>query len=171
MHDGKLITVQDGTSAQKRTVWVLKSVEVWERKGVTICSDSFCCPNAAGMQPFSNLRTLLEMCGITTTFIDDMWNVYFDVLLCPDRAVPDRGSIVKNNQLAVLHSILSVVSLGTSCIIGLYRIPTLIASFLSNRQTWVSPHTCFTVTSNTLLCALALRIKQTEFIFRWRWKL
>ena len=27
----------------------------------------FLCPNTAGMQPFSHLRTVIEMCGITST--------------------------------------------------------------------------------------------------------
>ena len=34
--------------------------------GVTICYDSFWCPNIAGMQPFSHLPTMTEMCRITS---------------------------------------------------------------------------------------------------------
>ena len=40
----------------------------WERTGVTICSYSFWCPNTAGMQPFIHLRTLIEICRITSTY-------------------------------------------------------------------------------------------------------
>ena len=32
-----------------------------------ICSDSLRCSNTASMQPFSHLRTVIEMCGITST--------------------------------------------------------------------------------------------------------
>ena len=39
----------------------------------TICSDSIWCPNTAGMQPFSHLRTLIEMCGITSTLRVSKW--------------------------------------------------------------------------------------------------
>ena len=35
--------------------------------GVTICSDSFWAHNAESIQPFSHLRTLIEMCRITST--------------------------------------------------------------------------------------------------------
>ena len=42
-------------------------------------------------------------------FIDDMWNGHFDALQRPNRAVPDRGSFLKNNKLALLYNILSVV--------------------------------------------------------------
>ena len=36
-----------------------------KRTGVTICSEWFWCPNTAGKQLSSHLRTLIEMCGIT----------------------------------------------------------------------------------------------------------
>ena len=38
-----------------------------------------------------------------------MWNGHFDALQGPNRAVPDRGSVLKNNRFAVLYNILSVV--------------------------------------------------------------
>ena len=47
-------------------------------------------------------------CAAHVRFID-MWNGHFDALWHPNRAVPDRGSVLKNNQLVVLHNILSVV--------------------------------------------------------------
>ena len=47
-------------------------------------------------------------CAAHVRFIDDMWNGKFDALQRPNRAEPDRGSILKNDQLAVLHNILSV---------------------------------------------------------------
>ena len=45
-----------------------------------------------------------------------MWNGQFDALQRPNRAVPDRGSLLKNNQFAVLNNVLSVVGVfRTSC--------------------------------------------------------
>ena len=38
-----------------------------------------------------------------------MWNGLLDALQRPSRAIPDRGSLLKNNQLAVLHNILNVL--------------------------------------------------------------
>ena len=38
-----------------------------------------------------------------------MWNGHLGALQRPNFAVPDRGSILKINQFAVLHNIVSVV--------------------------------------------------------------
>ena len=47
-----------------------------------------------------------------------MWNGHCDALERPNRAVPDRGSILKNNQFAVLLNILSIVGvIGAPCIL------------------------------------------------------
>ena len=55
-------------------------------------------------------------CSAHVRFIE-MWNGHFDVLQRPNRAVPDRGSVLKNNQLAALYNMLSVVAVfGTPCI-------------------------------------------------------
>ena len=65
------------------------------------------------LNPVCNVDRL--MC--CTCSIYWMWKVHFDVLQRPNRAVPDRGSVLKNNQFAVMHNILSVVGVfGTSCI-------------------------------------------------------
>ena len=53
--------------------------------------------------------TQTARCAAHVRFIDDMWNGHFDALQRPNRAVPDMGSVLKNNQLAVLHTILFVV--------------------------------------------------------------
>ena len=67
MQEGKLIIVQEGTPVRKPQGLGAVERRNLKRTGVTICSDSFWCPNTAGMQLFSHLRTLIEMCGITLT--------------------------------------------------------------------------------------------------------
>ena len=42
---------------------------------VTISSDSFWCPNTAGMQPFSHLLTFIEMCRIASTLHIQMYGL------------------------------------------------------------------------------------------------
>ena len=48
---------------------------------------------------------LTARCAAHVRFIDTL-NGRFDDLQRLNRAVPDRGSVWKNNQLAVLHNIL-----------------------------------------------------------------
>ena len=45
----------------------------------------------------------------TFGFIDDVCNGQFDALQRANRAIPDWGSVLKNNQFDVMHNILSVV--------------------------------------------------------------
>ena len=52
---------------------------------------------------------LTARCAADVQFIDDMWNGHFDALQRPNLTVPDRGSFLKNNQLTILHNILSIV--------------------------------------------------------------
>ena len=51
---------------------------------------------------------------------------HFDALHCPNRAVPDRGSVLKNNQLAFLHNILSVVGVFWTLFIHDSSLPLLL---------------------------------------------
>ena len=66
--------------------------------------------------PVTSEETLLhesterfQRCAAHVRFIDDMCKRHFDALQRPNRAFPDRGSVLKNNQFAVLQNILSVV--------------------------------------------------------------
>ena len=51
----------------------------------------------------------LQRCAAHVRYIDDMWNGHLDALQRPNREIPDRGSVLKNNQFAVPRNILSVV--------------------------------------------------------------
>ena len=48
----------------------------------------------------------LQRCAGLVLHIDDMWDGHFDALLHPNRAVLDRGAVLKNSQFAVLQNIL-----------------------------------------------------------------
>ena len=52
---------------------------------------------------------IILRCDTHIRYIDDMWNGHLDALQRPNRAVPDRGLVLKSNQLAVLDNILRVV--------------------------------------------------------------
>ena len=52
----------------------------------------------------------LQRCAAHVPFID-MWNEHFDALQRLNRAVPEKGSVLKNNEFAVMHNILSVVDI------------------------------------------------------------
>ena len=47
----------------------------------------------------------LQRCAAYVRFVDGIWNGHFDAVQRPNRAVPNRGSVLKNNQLAVLHTL------------------------------------------------------------------
>ena len=101
------------------------------------------------LNPVCNVHC--SMC-CTCSFIDDIWNGHVDALQRPNCAVLDKGSVLKNNQLAVLHNIQSVVGdiLGHS----VYQFINMMAQIFLQQSSQ-----CIWRYTFSIICITALRIK------------